>query len=238
MSVWRAEEGWMPTSTAEDYLRCILLEEQRDPDARVGTGRLAEQLSLSPGTVTAMVQSLAESGLVVYERYVGVRLTDAGRRAAMGVLRRHRLIELFLVEVVGLDWSEVHGEADRLEHAFSERLVATVDELLGYPAIDPHGDPIPDAAGRMADLRRASLVDCPVERDVWIARLDDQSEGFLRLAGRYGLKPGRRVRVVARDLSADLVTVVGDAETKLSLGLRAARKIQIDTSQPDGHPEG
>jgi DtxR family Mn-dependent transcriptional regulator len=223
----------MPTSTAEDYLRCILLEEQRDPDARVSTGRLAEQLGLSPGTVTAMVQSLADGGMVVYERYAGVRLTDGGRRAALAVLRRHRLLELFLVEVVGLDWSEVHGEADRLEHAVSEKLVARVDELLGHPAIDPHGDPIPDATGRMDDPRRASLVDCPVERDVWIARLDDQSEGFLRLAGRYGLRPGRRVRVVARDLSADLVTVVGEAGAPLSLGLRAARKIQIDTSAPE-----
>jgi DtxR family Mn-dependent transcriptional regulator len=180
-----------------------------------------------------MVQSLADGGMVVYERYAGVRLTDAGRRAALAVLRRHRLLELFLVEVVGLDWSEVHGEADRLEHAVSEKLVARVDELLGHPAIDPHGDPIPDAAGRMDDPRRASLVDCPVERDVWIARLDDQSEGFLRLAGRYGLRPGRRVRVVARDLSADLVTVVGEAGAPLSLGLRAARKIQIDPSAPE-----
>lgn len=222
----------MPSSTAEDYLRCILLNEQRAPDVRVSTGRLAEQLGLSPGSVTAMVQSLAEGGLVVYERYAGVQLTEGGRRAALEVMRRHRLLELFLVEVVGLDWTEVHDEADRLEHAVSERLVDRVDALLGHPAIDPHGDPIPDAAGRIADTRRLTLVDCPQEREVWVARLEDQSEAFLQLAGRHGLRPGRRVRVVGRDPSADLVTVEGDEGEPLSLGERAARKIQVDTHPP------
>jgi DtxR family Mn-dependent transcriptional regulator len=222
----------MPSSTAEDYLRCILLEEQRDPQTRVSTGRLADHLGLSPGSVTAMVQSLADGGLLVYERYAGVRLTGEGRRAALEVMRRHRLLELFLVEVVGLDWSEVHGEADRLEHVVSSRLVERVDVLLGHPAIDPHGDPIPDASGRIEETRRPSLVDCPLERDVWVARLDDQSEGFLRLAGRHGLRPGRRIRVIARDPAADLVTVASEEERPLSLGLRAARKIQIDVTPP------
>jgi DtxR family Mn-dependent transcriptional regulator len=222
----------MPSSTAEDYLRCILIEEQRDPQTRVSTGRLAEHLGLSPGSVTAMVQSLAESGLLVYERYAGVRLTDGGRRTALEVMRRHRLLELFLVEIVGLDWSEVHGEADRLEHVVSSRLVERVDVLLGHPAIDPHGDPIPDASGRVEETRRPSLVDCPLEQDVWVARLDDQSESFLRLAGHHGLRPGRRIRVIARNAAADLVTVASEGAGPLSLGLRAARKIQIDVTPP------
>lgn len=218
----------MLSHTAEDYLRAILLEEQRHPGARVSTGRLADTLELTPGSVTAMVQSLAESGLVVYERYNGVSLSDEGRASAVDLLRRHRLLELFLVKVVGMDWSEVHAEADRMEHAVSPRLIERIDELLGHPTIDPHGDPIPDAAGEFDCLQRASLVDCPVATPVRVARIDDQSEAFLKLAGRSGLRPGRVVTVTARDLSADLVTVRTDVDPAVGLGSGAARKIQVD----------
>src|ERR1044071_3228984 len=127
----------MPTSTVEDYLKCILLE-QRDPESLVSMGQISAALKVAPGTVTAMVKTLADSGLVTYEPYSGVRLTPAGRTLAVHVLRRHRLLELFLVQIVGLDWSEVHPEAEQLEHAVSERVIDRIDELLGHPAVDPH----------------------------------------------------------------------------------------------------
>src|ERR1700680_4783248 len=107
----------MPTSTVEDYLKCILLAQQEDPPALVTMGHIAAALKVAPGTVTAMVKTLADSGLLTYEPYSGVRLTGSGRQLAAHVLRRHRLIELFLVKVMGIDWTEVHPEAELLEHA-------------------------------------------------------------------------------------------------------------------------
>src|ERR1051325_3783314 len=137
----------MPTSTVEDYLKHILLAEQETPGERVGTGQIAARLALSPGTVTSMLKTLADSGLLDYEPYGGVRLTKAGRQLAAHVLRRHRLLELYLVEVLHFDWSEVHAEAEQLEHAVSDRLIARMDEVLGFPTVDPHGDPIPSSTG-------------------------------------------------------------------------------------------
>src|SRR5262245_66377076 len=110
-------------------------------------GQLAASLGVTPGTATAMVKTLAESGLVKYEPYSGVALSKAGRKLAARVLRRHRLVELFLVQVMGLPWEEVHDEAELLEHVVSERLIDRMDEMLGRPEVDPHGDPIPDPDG-------------------------------------------------------------------------------------------
>ena len=117
------------------------------PDALVPMGQLAAALGVVPGTATTMVKTLAESGLVKYEPYAGVRLTAAGEKLAALVLRRHRLIELFLVKVMGMSWTEVHDEAEHLEHAVSDRLIDRIDEMLGRPEVDPHGDPIPDPQG-------------------------------------------------------------------------------------------
>ena len=110
-------------------------------------GQLSTALGVVPGTATSMVKALADAGLVIYEPYSGVRLTPAGEKLAAAVLRRHRLVELFLVQVMGMSWAEVHDEAEQLEHAVSDRLIDRIDEMLGRPAVDPHGDPIPDAEG-------------------------------------------------------------------------------------------
>ena len=120
-------------------------------------GQLASALGVVPGTATTMVKALAESGLVHYEPYMGVRLTAAGEKLAALVLRRHRLIEQFLVQVLGMNWSEVHDEAERLEHAVSERLIDRIDDMLGRPSVDPHGDPIPGPEGKL-DRRRATPI--------------------------------------------------------------------------------
>ncbi len=180
----------MPTSTVEDYLKCILLEQQRDPEALVSMRRISTALSVAPGTVTAMMKTLADSGLLSYEPYSGVRLTDSGRQLAVHVLRRHRLIELFLVKVMGMDWSEVHAEAEELEHAVSDRLIERMDEMLGYPSTDPHGDPIPDVHGVVEEVVLPSLLDCETEVPLKVVRVGDQSRDFLQLLERRGLKPG------------------------------------------------
>ena len=218
----------MPTSTVEDYLKHILLAEQEAPGERVGTGRIAGRLELSPGTVTAMLKALADGGLLDYEPYGGVRLTKAGRQLATHVLRRHRLLELFLVEVLGLDWSEVHAEAEQLEHAVSDRLIARMDEMLGSPTVDPHGDPIPTPTGVIPPTRQASLLSCSLKKRLQVARVQDQSADFLQLVQRRGLRPGQTVRVLARDEAADTVELeVGQGE-RLNLGFRAASKILVE----------
>ncbi len=217
----------MATSTVEDYLKCILKEGQGRPGALVSMGQIASALSVTPGTVTSMVKALAKSGLVAYEPYSGVELTAAGRELATHVLRRHRLIELFLVEVMGVDWSEVHAEAELLEHAVSDRLIDRMDEMLGRPAADPHGDPIPDAAGQLEEPRVASLVGCPLAQAMRVVRVTDQSPEFLQLAEREGLMPGNGLTVTSRSEPAGTVVVESEGGREVSLGYRAASKIQV-----------
>ena len=218
----------MPTSTVEDYLKCILLEEQREPDSLVSMRRISSALQLAPGTVTAMMKTLADSGLVAYEPYSGVQLTPAGRQLATHVLRRHRLIELFLVQVMGMDWTEVHAEAERLEHAVSDRLVERMDEMLGYPSVDPHGDPIPNVHGVLEVPDLPSLLACELDVPLRVARVGDQSRDFLQLVERRGLKPGSGVSVEHRDEAADTVELRLESGEPLSLGNRAASKIFVE----------
>src|SRR5438045_344343 len=162
----------MPTSTVEDYLKQIYLEQQSAPaDELVSLGKLASSMGVVPGTATSMIKALADSGLVNYEPRGGARLTRGGEQLALRVLRRHRLVELFLVKVLGLDWSEVHPEAEELEHAISEKVLERIDALLGRPSVDPHGDPIPSAKGKVSEERLAALPDVNPGVKVRIARI-------------------------------------------------------------------
>lgn len=218
----------MPSSTVEDYLKQIELEEQRAPGARVSTGALAAALGVTPGSVTSMLKTLSDSGLVDYESYGGAALTPAGRQLALHVLRRHRLLELFLVRVLGFDWSEVHAEAERLEHAVSERLIERLDEMLGRPATDPHGDPIPSAAGEVRVAAQPSLDTVDVGTRVRVARVADQEPEFLRFAEKLGLRPGARLAVASRDAASDALVLDLGRGRKATLGLRAAAKILVE----------
>jgi DtxR family Mn-dependent transcriptional regulator len=229
----------MPTSTVEDYLKAIWLEEQRvaaEGSARlVSMGQIAQALAVAPGTVTAMVKTLERSGLVAYEPYSGVRLSAAGHRAATHVVRRHRLTELFLVEKLGFDWSEVHEEAEQLEHAMSDKVIDRLDEMLGYPRFDPHGDPIPDASGATQAVSWLRLADCPAGAAFTIARVSDQDEDFLRFADRHGLKPGARIAIESRDIQADAITVVPEDRPAITIGSEAAAKLWIERPAPMEH---
>src|SRR5215510_12770361 len=163
--------GMLPSSTVENYLKTIYLGSigSDGKETRLlPMGQLATALGVTPGTATTMVKTLAESGLVNYEPYAGVSLTRAGRRLAALVLRRHRLVELFLVQVMGLRWDEVHEEAELLEHVVSDRLIDRMDEMLGRPKADPHGDPIPDPEGVVKREPMQSLLTCPMHTPVTI----------------------------------------------------------------------
>src|SRR4051812_46831005 len=197
----------MPSITVENYLKQLYLEQQRVPDQKVSMGRLATAMNVVPGTATTMVKALSDSGLVSYEPRTGVRLTRPGEQLALHVLRRHRLVELFLVKVLGLDWSEVHEEAEHLEHAVSDKVLERMDALLGHPSVDPHGDPIPTSKGKVPSPKLQSLAECDVGRTVRIARIADQEPAFLQFLHKNGLTPGVLLTVDTRDPHADSVVL-------------------------------
>lgn len=216
----------MASSTVENYLKQILLL-SADADELVSMGALATALDVVPGTATTMVKSLAADGLVDHHLRHGVQLTPAGRRVALGVLRRHRLIETFLVEVLKMDWTEVHAEAELLEHAISEAVLDRLDALLGHPVADPHGDPIPTRQGKLDSQVYATLATCVVTKPLRIVRVTEQSDEFLQFAEQNGLRPGAQVRVTDRNLTAGLLTVKKDSGKTLTLSLAAAGNILV-----------
>src|SRR5258705_9217355 len=195
-------------------------------------GYVASALGVTPGTATTMVKALAESGLAEDEPYSGVRLSRAGSKLAGLVLRRHRLVELFLVQVMGMSWTEVHEEAEQLEHVVFERLIERIDEMLGRPTHDPHGDPIPSADGAIAPLPVDNLLTCPVGPTLKVTRITDQDPAFLRFVEHHHLKPGQRVQVEARDTAADAVSLRGADREPLTIGALAASTLLVEVDRP------
>jgi DtxR family Mn-dependent transcriptional regulator len=222
----------LPSSTVENYLKAIHLGVGRLHEGQrlLPMGQLAASLGVAPGTATTMVKTLAESGLVEYEPYAGVALTAAGDKLAALVVRRHRLIELFLVQVLGFGWDEVHDEAEQLEHVVSERLIERIDEMLGRPAADPHGDPIPDAEGAFRPQSAQSLMTCPLNTPVTVTRIIDQDKLFLRFIESHDLKPGQSIRVEARDPASDSVRLRGKDQQSITIGARAASKLLVEVT--------
>ncbi len=217
----------MPSSTVEDYIKQIYLLEERTAQMEIPMGQIAGALGVVPGTATTMVKALADAGLVEYAPRVGVQLTRPGRKLALHVLRRHRLIEQFLVEVLGFDWSEVHEEAEQLEHVVSDLLLDRMDQYLGHPTEDPHGDPIPSADGELTVGSIHSLADCELDTDFEVERIRDQDTDFLNYIAAAGLNPGIKVKVTARNRSAESVQIELGAGQALSLGYGAAAKVMV-----------
>ena len=224
----------LPSSTVENYLKAIHHGQSTLPKGQrlLPMGHVASALSVTPGTATTMVKALAESGLVEYEPYSGVRLTKAGDKLAALVLRRHRLVELFLVQVMGMSWDEVHEDAEQLEHVVSDRLIERIDAMLGRPTHDPHGDPIPDPRGAIAHRHLDSLLTCPLNTTLRVTRIADQDPAFLRFIEQNNLKPGQPVAVAARDAAADSV-VLRVHDRTLTIGARAASKLLVETAPAD-----
>ncbi len=222
-----------PSSTVENYLKAIYHGVGALPPSQrlLPMGQLAAALGVVPGTATTMVKTLSESGLVEYEPYSGVALTAAGQKVAALVLRRHRLIELFLVQVMGYGWDEVHDEAEHLEHVVTDRLVDRMDAMLGRPEVDPHGDPIPNADGHVKEQEAQSLLTCPLDTRVTVSRVIDQDREFLRFIERHNLKPGQSLEVEVRDVAADSVRVRSQNDERVTMGMRAASKLLVRMAQ-------
>jgi DtxR family Mn-dependent transcriptional regulator len=223
----------LPSSTVENYLKAIYLGVAglSPPQRLLPMGQLATALGVAPGTATTMVKTLAESGLVEYEPYAGVALTTSGEKLAALVLRRHRLIELFLVRVMGYSWDEVHDEAEQLEHAVSDRLIDRMDEMLGRPEVDPHGDPIPTADGLVRRQEADTLLTCPLHTRVTVVRVMDQDKAFLRFIEGHHLKPGQSIEVEHRDAASDSVRVRGAGDQRVTIGTRAASKLLVHVAR-------
>jgi DtxR family Mn-dependent transcriptional regulator len=217
----------VPSLTVENYVKAIALISARDAGGGpVGTGELAQALNVSPGTVTGMLKTLSESSLATYTPYEGAQLTPAGQRLAMKVIRRHRLLELFLVQTLTMPWDEVHEEAEHMEHAVSDRLIDRIDAFLGRPAVDPHGDPIPRADGSLTEPRGTPLAKLTPGQRFRVVRVVDQDPAFLRYLSECGLDLHATGELIEnRPEAGALVFRLGDRA--VALGLDAAGKVLV-----------
>ena len=222
----------MASLTVENYLKTILLLGNRTDQTTISTGQLAEAMEVSPGTVTSMLKTLSESQLVHYKPYAGVVLTTSGRALAMRMLRRHRLIELFLVETLQLSWDQVHEEAEHLEHAVSEFLIDHIDEFLGHPAVDPHGDPIPGQDGEMRSeiSPGVPLAECAEQTRFRLVRVMNQSPEFLRYLSEVGFLIGAHGLVLRKSEQAGLMMIETGGQ-QIPLSLAAAVDLRV-TPEP------
>lgn len=219
----------MVSLTVENYLKTILLLANRAGEKMVSTGKLAEAMSVSPGTVTSMLKTLSDSKLATYTPYVGVTLTESGQTLAMRMLRRHRLIELFLVNTLHMTWDQVHEEAEHMEHAVSEFLIDRIDDFLDHPSVDPHGDPIPGQDGVLRkDLTNQGvpLSSCEQGTHFELVRVYNQDPEFLRYLSDQQLSIGCQGQVVSKSDKAGLITVEVDQQT-IPLGLSAAMDLIV-----------
>lgn len=215
----------------EDYLKAIYrLEEDGLP---ASTQAIAERLNVAAPSVTGMLKRLSELRLIRYERYRSVELTPTGRKAALEIVRHHRLLERYLAEALGYSWDEVHDEAERLEHTISEEFEARIDAALGFPTHDPHGDPIPTAAGTVGAVSDDRLTTLDVGERGTICRVSDSDAEKLRYLGGIGVYPDAEVRVVERiPFNGPLLVRVGDEEHFISVELANSVHVHREAS-PD-----
>ena len=198
------------------------------------TNELSSRLSVAPASVTNMLKRLQEMGLVEYERYRGASLSEKGLVEALRLVRRHRLIETFLVEHLGYSWQDVHEEAERLEHAVSDEFTERLAEFLGYPDRDPHGAPVPAADGTLPPEDSRSLTEAEAEERVVVSRVENREAAALSYLGERGLVPGRLLRVrEVRDLDA-VVTVEDEDGVSHSLGRSLAASVFVRSLSGSG----
>lgn len=208
----------------EDYLKAIYQLMSDEPS--VTTSQLAQQLDCTAASVTNMLQKLSDLKLVEYTPYQGVTLTAAGTKVALEVIRHHRLLELYLSEVLGYTWDKVHDEAEKLEHVISEEFEEKIDQALGHPTQDPHGDPIPTKDGQVEQEQLLSLWDLSPGREVTVRRVSDRDPDVLRYLASMGLYPNVRVRLIKKGpFGGPLHIQVGADEHTLSENL--ARQIYV-----------
>ncbi|CAN5833237.1 metal-dependent transcriptional regulator [soil metagenome] len=219
----------MATETVENYLKAIHTLSRESAAGEAAMSRIAVLVGVTTGTATTMIKKLAAAKLANYERFGGVKLTAKGTAAALDILRRHRLVETFLVRTLKLDWAVVHAEAERLEHAISPAVLDALDAHLGRPTVDPHGDPIPDPRGKTRDPGGAPLSTLTPPAKVRVLRIANQDAAFLTLVARHGLTPGAAAALKSVDAAAQSLTVQAKGHAPLTLATSAAARIVCET---------
>lgn len=220
------------SQSVEDYLKAIY-KLQQEEDGGVSTSRLASEMAVASASVTNMVKRLSEMGLVNYESYYGSTLTEAGKKIALEIIRHHRLLELYLKEVMGYSWDEVHDEAEKLEHHISEQFEDKIAELLNDPRFDPHGDPIPTKDGKMPAIRVFPLSGVNENEMFVIQQVKDQDPELLRYLEKQGLIPGVKLKVINREpFKGPLTLQVEDKE--MTIGHKIAENIFVVETDHQG----
>lgn len=206
------------SQSVEDYLKAIYLLEHEGKGA--STTNIAEALSVSSASVTSMLKRLAGLNLIEHKSHKGALLTPAGTKIALEILRHHRLLELYLKEMLGYSWDQVHDEAEKLEHHISEQFEDTIAELLNHPTHDPHGDPIPTKDGKMPDMARISLNNAELDYDYVIGRVKDQDPELLRYLEEIGVIPGVKVSIIEKaPFKGPLKILLEDNEQTIGFGI-------------------
>ena len=212
------------TAPGEDYLHAIYAIGTGPGPA--ATNEIAQRLDLAPASVSGMVRRLADQGLLAYQRYHGVKLTESGRRAALRTLRRHRVIEAYLAEALNYPWDRVHEEAERLEHAASDELVDRMAATIGEPEVDPHGAPIPTREGAVDETIYRSLAELDVGGTGVVARVSDEDPEMLRYLAELSIVPGKRLTVKSRAPFDGPITLM-IARQELSIGPALAAQVMV-----------
>jgi len=217
----------------EDYLKAIYDLER--VGAPASTNDIADRLAISPASVSGMMRRLAEQRLITHEPYRGVRLTGAGRRAALRTLRRHRILECYLTEVLGYEWDGVHAEAERLEHAASDELIERMAVALGNPTQDPHGAPIPTRDGRVEEAPLRTLAAAAAGERVRVRRVQDEDAERLRYLAELGIRPGAMIRILDRAPYDGPITlwVGGSAGATRAIGVGLAAEVFVELAGPE-----
>lgn len=222
----------MPSKTVEDYVKQLYFSEQELPTrgSLVSMGDISSRMNVQPGTATSMMKTLQDAGLVQYEPRQGVRLTAGGRKLALHLIRSHRLIEQFLVRVLGYDWSEVHDEAEALEHVVSEKFISKIDTLLEFPETDPHGDPIPTANGKINNIESIPATDMLKNTSYIISRIGNQESSFLNILSEYKVIPNNKVFCLDNDSVKGIITLKSPSKQELILSSAMAAHIFVTES--------
>ena len=225
MAQLKANDAGDLTAAVQDYAKAIYTLESRHGAA--STNELAALLEVRPASVSGMLRKLSDLGLVEHERYRGVRLTERGRHVALEVIRHHRLVELFLVESLGMTWDEVHDEAEVLEHALSEELEELIATKLGNPTVDPHGDPIPSRELKLAETDAPTLAELDTGETATFVRVSDADPEMLRFLGERDIVPGTHLELVERQPVDGPLFVRAGGEVHV-LGATLARAMRVE----------
>jgi DtxR family transcriptional regulator, Mn-dependent transcriptional regulator len=215
----------MGSLTEENYIKSIYSLSQASGEVFVS--ELAKKLSVKLPTVNSMIKKLSVKKLVSYAPYQGIKLTEKGKKEALSIIRKHRLAELFLVKFMGLGWEEVHDIAEQLEHVDSERFYDRIDELLGHPKADPHGEPIPDVNGKMRPQNRVSLSQVEEGKSAKITAVGNDDKSFLAHLNSKGIQIGDSVTIKKKELFDGSVTIVMKGKKETMLSHQVAERIWV-----------